>query len=377
VSKTSRVLLGIAAVGLLTLFVLPLWTIRLQAPQYPEGLGLHIRINTIEGVGPHDLGNINGLNHYIGMKRIEPDAIPELRYMPWIVGVLSLLGVAAAASGRRAALFTWFALLAVVALAGLVDFWLWEYDYGHNLDQEMAIIKVPGMNYQPPLIGSKRLLNFTASSWPAAGGWIAFACAALAGWAVVREIGSMRRSRRPVAVQDEQAVESATDGAKTRLARGAIALVAVCAAATACARAPEPIVAGDTCALCHMTVADTRFGAERITRRGQIVKYDAIECMARDLVDTESSDDDHSIWVVPFDAPGTLIPVADAAFYRSEAIHSPMGMGLIAISPQADPATYGLRPDERLPDWSAVRDLVRSAGPGGEGHAHSSGHTME
>ena len=38
-----------------------------------------IRINTVTGIKPNDLANINGLNHYIGMKAIEPDAIPELR----------------------------------------------------------------------------------------------------------------------------------------------------------------------------------------------------------------------------------------------------------------------------------------------------------
>ena len=57
---------------------------------------------------------------------------------------------------------------------GLVDFWHWEYDYGHRLDFEHAIIKIPGMSYQPPLIGVKQLLNFTAVSWPDVGGWLAF-----------------------------------------------------------------------------------------------------------------------------------------------------------------------------------------------------------
>jgi copper chaperone NosL len=52
---------------------------------------------------------------------------------------------------------------------GLWDFWRWEYDYGHNLDMEKAIIIVPDMTYQPPLIGSKQLLNFTATAWPGLG----------------------------------------------------------------------------------------------------------------------------------------------------------------------------------------------------------------
>ena len=55
----------------------------------------------------------------------------------------------------------------------------------HHLDFEHAIIKIPGMNYQPPLIGVKQLLNFTAVSWPDIGGWIAFVALALAMAAVV------------------------------------------------------------------------------------------------------------------------------------------------------------------------------------------------
>ncbi len=190
----SRILLVIASLGLLLLFVFPLWTIRLEAPQYPEGIGLQIRVNTIEGIKPHDLKNINGLNHYIGMKPIEPDSIPELSIMPWIVVALTGLGLAAAASGKRWALFTWFAVLAVAAVAGLVDFWLWEYDYGHNLDSDAAI-KVPGMTYQPPLIGSKSLLNFVAHSWPGLGGWLAFLSMGLGAFAVWIELRARKLGR--------------------------------------------------------------------------------------------------------------------------------------------------------------------------------------
>ena len=161
-----------AALLLLVLFFVPLWRIQLQAPQYPEGLGMLIRVNTITGLAPTDLNNINGLNHYIGMKAIEPDAIPVLRYMPWVVGALTLLGLATALAGRRALLMTWIATFGIAGAAGLAEFYAWSYDYGHNLAPD-AVIKVPGMTYQPPLIGSKQLLNFTASSWPAIGGWLA------------------------------------------------------------------------------------------------------------------------------------------------------------------------------------------------------------
>jgi copper chaperone NosL len=183
--RGPRLLAAAAAALLAVVYVAPLWSIRLVAPQYPEGLGMHIRVNTVTGVQPTDLGNINGLNHYIGMRAIAPDAIPELRYMPWIVAALIAGGLLTALLARRGALVTWAAVYCTVALAGLMDFWKWQYDYGHNLDMATAIIKVPGMNYQPPLIGSKQLLNFTASSWPGIGGWTAGLSLALVMVAVV------------------------------------------------------------------------------------------------------------------------------------------------------------------------------------------------
>src|SRR5690242_4917909 len=178
-STLSRALTAIGASLLVALYFAPLWSIQLFAPQYPEGLGMHIRLTTVAGDRPNDLQTINQLNHYIGMKVIEPEAIPELRYFPIVVGVLIALGLLAALVGKRRLVIAWLAGLAAFGVAGLADFWRWSYDYGHNLDFEHAVIKVPGMTYQPPIIGTKQLLNFTASSWPAAGAYIALAAFAL------------------------------------------------------------------------------------------------------------------------------------------------------------------------------------------------------
>ncbi len=134
---------------------------------------MYIWVNKITGQQKHDLGKINNLNHYIGMKTIEPESITELKVMPYIIGFLLVFGLVAAASGNRVLLYIWTILFLLVALVGLVDFYMWEYDYGHNLNPKAAI-NIPGMSYQPPLIGSKKLLNFTAISMPAAGGWAIF-----------------------------------------------------------------------------------------------------------------------------------------------------------------------------------------------------------
>src|SRR4051794_11751273 len=103
----SRLLTVLAALLLLGTFVTPLWRIELQAPQYPEGLGMLIRLDTITGIKPADLDNINGLNHYIGMKRIEPAAIPVLSVMPWVVVTLVVFAALSAVTARRALLGGW------------------------------------------------------------------------------------------------------------------------------------------------------------------------------------------------------------------------------------------------------------------------------
>ncbi|MFQ5606749.1 MAG: hypothetical protein ACE5GA_02295 [Candidatus Zixiibacteriota bacterium] len=164
-----RVVLTGASLALLSGFIFPLWRVSLEAPQYPEGLGMYIWINTITGQQKHDLQKINGLNHYIGMKEIIPESIPELTYMPLFLVGLVFVGIAAGVSGYRKLAIAWLALFTVLILAGLVDFYIWEYNYGHNLNPRAAI-KIPNMTYQPPLLGSKKLLNFTAVSLPAIGG---------------------------------------------------------------------------------------------------------------------------------------------------------------------------------------------------------------
>src|SRR5512141_3077892 len=94
--KLSRLIVGISAALLAVGFVAPIWRIDLLAPQYPEGLGMLIQVDTITGIKPADLDNINGLNHYIGMTAIVPGAIPVLDVMPYVLGARVVLGILAA-----------------------------------------------------------------------------------------------------------------------------------------------------------------------------------------------------------------------------------------------------------------------------------------
>lgn len=340
-SLRSRVLTALAVVLLLIVYAVPLWRIDLLAPQYPEGLGMLIRVNTITGVAPSDLGNINGLNHYIGMKAIVPEAIPVLRYMPWVLGALALGGVVVAGWGRRGPLLAWLAAFGVAGVAGLIEFHRWSYDYGHNLAAD-AVIKVPGMSYQPPLIGSKQLLNFTASSWPDVGGWLA-GIAFVLGVAALLPL-HLRTRRMPLK----------TDS----LARAAVAIVATLVlGAAACARTsgPVPIAYGAAdCDVCRMRITDERYGGEFVTRTGKVHQFDSIECLARYVSTTPDAGASGFAYVSDFERPGHLLPVARALFVQRGAGGSPMAAGLLAVGPAVDTADAQARFGGRTLTWQQV-----------------------
>ncbi len=162
----------IGALSLMALFVWPMWKIVLYAPQYPDGVEMHIWINKLGGTSPGTLQNINILNHYVGMKFIEPDSIPELKYFQYVIIAMVVLGVIVALINKGSLFLGWAILMSLLAIAGIYDFYLWEYDYGHNLSPE-APIKIPGASFQPPLIGYKEILNFTAVSLPHIAGYFA------------------------------------------------------------------------------------------------------------------------------------------------------------------------------------------------------------
>ena len=172
--KRSNIIMILAAILPLALFLFPLWKITLEAPQYPIPLAMNIHINDFSDVHPHDIKNINLMNHYVGMKYI-PDAIPEFKIFPLGIIITSVIGLLIGFKGNYKWFLAWFILMVVLSLAGLYDFYLWEHDYGYDLDPK-AIMKFTNpdgtvMGFQPPLFGSKDILNFTAHSYPQLGAY--------------------------------------------------------------------------------------------------------------------------------------------------------------------------------------------------------------
>ena len=182
--KTSGIIMIVGSALLLGLFFYPLWNIKLEAPQYPDPLGMDIYIAGIEGEEEFDIQNIDGINHYIGMKKIpKPEEMWEFNTFPLVIGGMAGLGILLGILGFFGKIsphwfLGWFILMAILGTLGMYDFNNWLIEYGTNLDPK-AIIKLTDaegnpLSYKPPLLGSEKILNFTAHSYPETGAYLMF-----------------------------------------------------------------------------------------------------------------------------------------------------------------------------------------------------------
>lgn len=349
ISKQSAIAMGLSAVLIMSVFVFPLWVISLYAPQYPQGLGLLIHVDRVEGKAEHDLQNINGLNHYIGMHRIEPDSIKELRFMKYFALGLVATAAMVALLRRRWILMAWVVIAVVLSGIGMYDFYQWEYRYGHDLDPTAAI-KVPGMTYQPPMFGTRQMLNFQATAWPGPAGWMMMAAVGLGVLALAYEIRFRRKHTLPSVRQVAHA---------TIAASAALCLCAGMALFTqGCNREPEPLAFGtDACALCSMTITDQRHGALFVSDKGRTYKFDSVECMIESLMPGEKFADIPvaSFHVVDYSQPGAVVNAAGATYLVSPAVPSPMGANVSAFSAAAGADSVRTAKGGDVMDWTAIR----------------------
>lgn len=182
ISVVSKVMLLVVAALFIGALFVPMWQIQLDAPQYPEGLVLRLHANKIGG----DVEIINGLNHYIGMATLHSENFFEFTVLPYIFGGLGLISMLLIFIANKKAVLGFLIFYILFVAVAAIDFYRWNYEYGHNLDPNAAI-KVPGMAYQPPLIGYKQMLNFGAYSIPDIGGWFLIICGLLLLFIVLKE----------------------------------------------------------------------------------------------------------------------------------------------------------------------------------------------
>jgi copper chaperone NosL len=201
----------------------------------------------------------------------------------------------------------------------MVDFWRWEYNYGHNLDPNAAII-VPGMAYQPPLIGFKQLLNFGAYSVPDIGGWIFVGVGIVL---LVLVIMEWRKAKKGFTVTNT----------KTILVSSLLIILT-----TSCNSLPQPLQLGkDQCYSCKMTISDPRFGAEIVTNKSKVFKFDDTHCMlgfkkSGSLEATKIK----AIYITNFNTPHQLMPAERTFLLQSDQLRSPMNGNVAAFEKQGD-----------------------------------------
>ncbi len=304
-STTSRIIIAIGSLAMCIMFFVPAWSIYLIAPQYPEGLSMQIWLNKITG----QVEIINGLNHYIGMKHINAEMFPEFDFLVYILGFFVLFGLVVAFTGSRKLLLAYLVLSVIGAVAALVDFYMWGYDYGHNLDPSAAI-QVPGLSYQPPVIGHKKLLNFDSYSYPDTGGWVIVAVTGV--FFIIWFIEWRKNKNQKKMTQHKMASVSTVIIAMLLLA--------------GCNPKPEKIAFGkDNCAECKMTIMDPKFGGEIVTKKGKVYKFDDAHCVATFMErrGVELSEI-HQTLFSDYNSSDEFIKVNAAEFVVSSQLKSPM-----------------------------------------------------
>ena len=341
----SRIIIAIGSLALIIMFFVPAWSIYLIAPQYPEGLSMQIWLNKITG----QIEIINGLNHYIGMKHIKAEMFPEFSFLVYILGFFILFGLAIAFTGSRKLLFIYLVLSLFGGVAALVDFYMWGYKYGHELDPSAAI-KVPGLSYQPPLIGHKKLLNFDSYSYPDTGGWVVVGVTAL--FFIIWFI-EWRRQKKQVKMEQYKSNPSSVTNLSVPVAFITFLLLG-------CNPKAEKINLGkDQCAECKMTIVDPKFGAEILTKKGKAYKFDDTHCIAAFLErrGVELNNIYH-VFFVDYNGNNELVDVDSAEFVVSSRLKSPMG-GAAAFRNLAEAKKKSAEIEgSRVTNWATLYNIL-------------------
>jgi copper chaperone NosL len=334
---TSRLIIAVASVCLIATFFLPVWFIFLLAPQYPEGLTMNIWLNKITG----QVDIINGLNHYIGMKHISADMFPEFKFLVYIVAFFILFGLVVAVTGKRKLLFAYLLLTVAGGAAALYDFYQWGYNYGHHLDPKAAI-QVPGLYYQPPLIGHKRLLNFDAYSYPDIGGWIVIGVGLV--FFLVWFFEWYKNGKKKFTLP--------SISPKPMHAVTALFLVLL----TSCATGPEKVNFGkDVCADCNMAIMEAQYVTEIVTKKGKVFKFDDAHCM-RHFIANEKIEKKNiaKILLVDFTNHEQFIESAAVTLVTSPELKSPMNGNTIAFADRQVAEKKAIEIHGELTSWNAI-----------------------
>lgn len=182
----DRIFPPLAAVLLIASIAFPYWQLTLHAPQYIEGLSITIFVDHVGGGndGQH-VDEINGLNHYIGMRPLDEGGELERSLSIYAIPAMAILGALIALRRR------WLWLLALPAIAMPViftlDLYYWLYTFGHELDPRAALSGAIG-EFTPTLLGEGRVAQFTTTSVYGVGFYMAVVASLLLIFSIVIQV---------------------------------------------------------------------------------------------------------------------------------------------------------------------------------------------
>ncbi|MBP7184639.1 MAG: nitrous oxide reductase accessory protein NosL, partial [Saprospiraceae bacterium] len=255
----------------------------------------------------------------------------EFTVLPYLLGFFALLPLIVIFVNKTKYVLWLLLLFIAFGVSAIFDFWHWEYVYGHNLDPNAAII-VPGMAYQPPLIGFKQLLNFGAFSFPDLGGWSLFIGGFLILIVYILSSGIFNKFL----------------GIKVA---SAILLFSFISCQT---HLPEEIrLNKDNCANCKMTITDGHFATELVTKKGRVYKFDDIKCMlAFKKAEPDKVASKH--FVNNYAEDNKLIPAESAFYIKGGLVVSPMAGNIAAFENKEKALQFNNKLKGVLLSWNDI-----------------------
>ena len=131
----------------------------------------------------------------------------------------------------------------------------------------------------------------------------------------------------------------------------AVLVLVLCLAG--CTVKPVEIQYGrDNCSMCEMTIVDQRYGAEVVTAKGKVYKFDSIECLADFLKKKlpEGEVPEYTL-VTSYTQPGKLSDALHSHILHSKGLPSPMGKYLTAFADQKTAEGFQKAHGGRIYDW--------------------------
>jgi hypothetical protein len=161
--RAPSIALSLARLALLVSMFLPYWTMHLEAPQYPDGLHVQAYVNRLTG----DVREIDGLNHYIGMRPLEEAARLERS-----LSIAAIIALILLVEGAVHVHTPWAAVLSIPAVVFpaffLADLYFWLANFGQNLDPA-APLSSAIEPFTPPVLGVGVIGQFRTVAMPGPG----------------------------------------------------------------------------------------------------------------------------------------------------------------------------------------------------------------